>query len=216
MSATNKKNYLKGLCLLGITLVFSLLTFFVDRQAVGYDGTSVGFATLNSGFAKIFGYNSLMDTVSDLAMYFSFLVVAAFAVMGLMQLIKGKSISKVSKVIIGLGILYVVVAVIYVAFKKIPVNYRPILPPGDTEIETSFPSTHTLVIATVLGSAILAVKELLSDKKVVRILTILFAVIIVVGVAARLFAGVHWVTDIAAGLLFSATLISFYAAWSLN
>ena len=216
MKGDKKIALLKGFTLFAITMVFSLLTYFVDRQPVGYEGTSVGFATLNSGFSKVFGYNQIMDIISDLAMYTAFLVVVYFAVMGLAQLLRGKSITKVNKAIVGLGILYFIVAVIYVAFKKIPINYRPILQPGETEIETSFPSTHTLVITTVFGSAILAFRALLTDKKAIRSLTILLVIFMVVGVVARLFAGVHWVTDIIAGLLFSATLISFYAACSMD
>ena len=216
MKTKGISKYTKALCLLAVTIIFSLLTYFVDRQPVGYEGTSVGFATLNSAFSKAFGYNAVMSVISNIAMYFSFLVVAGFAAIGIMQLVKTKSLSKVSKTIIGLGVLYVIVAILYVAFKKIPINYRPILKPGETEIETSFPSTHTLVIASVLGSGIIAAKRLFANKNTVKVLRVLFTVVMVVGVVARLFSGVHWVTDIIAGILFSATLIAFYAAWGLN
>ena len=216
MNTKSGNKFMKPLMLLCLTVLFSLLTYFVDRQPVGLEGTSVGFANLNSTFAGRFGYNSVMDTISDLAMYFSFLVVACFAGIGVMQLVKGKSLSKVSKVIIGLGVLYVVVVVLYVVFGKVPINYRPVMQPGETELETSFPSTHTMVICTVLGSGILAAKRLFKEEKTSKIVSIVFSVIIVVGVLARLFAGVHWLTDILAGILFSMTLVGFYAACSLD
>ena len=208
-----KRDFKRPLVMLVVTILFSVLTFVVDRKPIGYDGTSVGFSSINGLFAGSFGYNPVMDTLSDIAMYLSFLVVAAFAFIGVMQLIKGKSLSKVDKVIIGLGILYVIVAVLYVAFDKIPINYRPILQPGETELETSFPSTHTLVICTVLGSGIVAAKRLLKNEMMVRVLKIAFIAIMAIGVCARLFAGVHWLTDIVAGLLFSVTLVSLYTAW---
>ena len=208
-----KKDFKRPLVMLVVTILFSVLTFVVDRKPIGYDGTSVGFSSINGLFAGSFGYNPVMDTLSDIAMYLSFLVVAAFAFIGVMQLIRGKSLSKVDKTIIGLGILYVVVAVLYVAFDKIPINYRPILQPGETELETSFPSTHTLVICTVLGSGIVAAKRLFKNEMTVRVLKIAFIAIMAIGVCARLFAGVHWLTDIVAGLLFSVTLVSLYTAW---
>jgi undecaprenyl-diphosphatase len=208
-----KRDFKRPLVMLVVTILFSVLTFAVDRKPIGYDGTSVGFSSINGLFAGSFGYNPVMDTLSDIAMYLSFLVVAAFAFLGVMQLIRGKSLSKVDKVIIGLGILYVVVAVLYVAFDKIPINYRPILQPGETELETSFPSTHTLVICTVLGSGIVAAKRLFKNEMTVRVLKIAFIAIMAIGVCARLFAGVHWLTDIVAGLLFSVTLVSLYTAW---
>ena len=210
---STKRDFKRPLVMLVVTILFSVLTFVVDRKPIGYDGTSVGFSSINGLFAGSFGYNPVMDTLSDIAMYLSFLVVAAFAFIGVMQLIRGKSLSKVDKVIIGLGILYVVVAVLYVAFDKIPINYRPILQPGETELETSFPSTHTLVICTVLGSGIVAAKRLFKNEMTVRVLKIAFIAIMAIGVCARLFAGVHWLTDIVAGLLFSVTLVSLYTAW---
>ena len=213
---TKTKSFGKPLALLAITAIFSVLATLVDRQAIGPDNTVVGFASLNGAFAGKFGYNSTFDTISDLAMGIAFLVVAYFAVLGLVRLIREKSLSKVGKVIIGLGILYVVVAIIYVVFGTIPINYRPVMQPGETELETSFPSTHTLVVCTVLGSAILAWKRIINNPTVLKVLKVAAIAVMVVGVIARLFAGVHWMTDIIAGILFSATLISFYAAWSLD
>ncbi|RKM59913.1 phosphatase PAP2 family protein [Butyrivibrio sp. CB08] len=212
MNSTVKK-YKQPIVLLFVTVLFAVLTYVVDRKPIGYDGTSIGFSSINGLFAKSFGYNAGMDLASDIAMYLSFVVVAVFAVIGVMQLVKGKSLSKVSKVILGLGIIYVIVAVLYVAFDKIPINYRPILQPGETEIETSFPSTHTLVICTVMGSALIACKKLIKDEKIMRVVKILATAVMVIGVCARLFSGVHWLTDIVAGILFSVTLVSLYTAW---
>ena len=197
-----------------MTVIFSVLTAFVDRAAIGPEDTSVGFASLNGAVANILGYNGVFDKISDLVMVLAFLVAASFAVMGLITLVKTKSIAKVGKTILGLGVLYLVVAIIYVAFDKIPINYRPLLQPGETELETSFPSSHTLVICSVFGSAIIAWKRLFSGKNYVQILNIAAIVLMVVGVCARLLAGVHWATDIVAGILFSLTLVSFYAACS--
>ncbi len=213
---TSRTDYRKPFILLLVTAIFSVLATVLDRQSIGLEGTSVGFATLNGAFASRFGYNPAMDLVSDIMMYIAFVVVISFAVMGLLRLLRTKSISGVGKVLIGLGILYAVVAVIYVAFGKIPINYRPVIKPDETELETSFPSTHTLVICSVMGSAILAWDRLISDRRLVNVLRILALVVMVVGVCARALAGVHWLSDIAAGILFSLTLISFYAAWSLE
>ena len=210
------KRYIQPAALLLVTILFSVLAVVVDRQAIGPDDTVVGFAALNGSFHDVFGYNMVMDTISDIMMYFSFLVVFQFGVAGIKRIVKKKSIQKVGKTILGLWILYVIVAILYVAFDKIPVNYRPILQPGETELETSFPSTHTLVICTVMGSAIVAYRRLLTNKTAKKTAQICSIVIIVVGVAARLFAGVHWMTDIIAGILFSVTLISFYSAWSAD
>lgn len=213
---TKENKYTRAFFLLLVTAAFSLLAVTVDRAAIGPNGTSVGFSSLNGAFAGSFGYNEVFDMISDVMMGISFLVVISFAVMGLKELIMKKSISKVNRAIIGLGIIYVLVAIIYVAFDKIPVNYRPIIPPGETELKTSYPSTHTLIIGTVMGSAMVAWEKVISNEKLVRILKIAAVLVMAVGIGSRLFAGVHWFTDIAAGILFSLTLVAFYSAWSLN
>ena len=210
----DKNQLAKPFCLLLVTVIFSVLTAFVDRAAIGPEDTSVGFSSINGAVAGALGYNGFFDKVSDLVMVLSFLVVASFAFMGLLVLIKTKNIARVGKTILGLGVLYLVVAIIYVAFSKIPVNYRPLLQPGETELETSFPSSHTLVICSVFGSAMIAWKRLLKNKTCAQILMIASAALMVIGVCARLLAGVHWLTDIIAGVLFSLTLVSFYAACS--
>ena len=211
---TKDNSLAKPLCLLLVTVLFSVLTAFVDRAAIGPEGTSVGFSSLNGAVANALGYNGLFDKVSDLVMALSFLVVASFAVAGLIRLVRTKSIPEVGKTILGLGVLYLIIAIIYVAFDKIPINYRPLLQPGETELETSFPSSHTLVICIVFGSAIIAWKRLLANKTSAQILKVAAIALIVIGVFARLLAGVHWLTDIIAGVLFSLTLISFYSACS--
>ncbi|MCR5402721.1 MAG: phosphatase PAP2 family protein [Butyrivibrio sp.] len=213
---TKENRYTRAFFLLVVTAAFSLLAVMVDRATIGPNGTSVGFSALNGAFANAFGYNEVFDTVSDVMMGISFLVVISFAVMGVKELIRKKSIAKVNRAILGLGIIYIAVAIIYVVFGKIPVNYRPIIPPGETELETSYPSTHTLIIVTVMGSAMVAWDRVLSNEKLVRILKIAAVFVMAVGVLSRLFAGVHWFTDIIAGILFSLTLITFYSAWSLN
>ncbi len=211
----NKKEnrYIKPFVLLAVTVVFSLLATLVDRQPIGYDGTSVGFASLNGPFRDFVGYNVEMDMVSDICMVIAIAVAGSFALWGLIRLIKEKSFSKVGKVIICLGAVYVLMAILYVVFDKVPVNYRPILVPGETKLETSFPSSHVLVICTIMGTAYHAWDKLIENKNLARILRIVAFVTMPVGTAARAVAGVHWISDIVAGILFSATLISLYAAW---
>ncbi len=208
-----KSKYLKAASMLAVTIVFSLLATFVDRKPIGLEGTSVGFAALNGAFTNLVGYNAEMDVVSDICMVIAIAVAGSFAVWGLIRLIREKSIAKVGKVIICLGVIYVIMAALYVIFDKVPVNYRPLLPPGETEIETSFPSSHTLVICTIMGCAYHAWDKLISNKKIAKILRIAAFVIMPVGTAARAVAGVHWITDIFAGILFSATLVTLYTAW---
>lgn len=200
---------------LGILIVFSILVCTFDVAKVGLQGTSVGFSHLNMEFASEVRYNATFDKITNVFMLIAIMVVAIFGLTGLVQLIKRKSILKVDKAILSLGVVYVVVAVIYILFDKIPVNFRPVMKPGETVLETSFPSSHVLVIVTVLATAVVAVRKLLPDKKAIaNALLILAPVICVATVILRALSGVHWITDIVAGVLFAVTISEFYVAYN--
>ena len=72
-----KNTSTKPICLLLVTVIFSFLTAFVDRAAIGPEGTSVGFSSLNGAVANLLGYNEMFDKISDLVMVLAFLVVAS-------------------------------------------------------------------------------------------------------------------------------------------
>ena len=65
-----------------------------------------------------------------------------FALAGLVQWIRRKSLLKVDKEILALGGLYLIVIGFYILFELVIVNYRPIIMPGSVHPEASFPSSH--------------------------------------------------------------------------
>ncbi len=215
------------------TVIYTILVFTVDKAPIGPNESVVGFSKINGKVAARFGYNSLFDTITDVTMIIAILVAAGFAVLGLMQLIKGKSLARVDKKIYGLALVYIVVMVLYVFFDKVPLNYRPVIMPGETELEASFPSTHTLVVCAIMSTASLFWKKIFDgkgkyvkdssvssssvfisgDKEKLRKCFVTFAdVVMLVAVVGRILAGVHWLTDIGGGLLISATIKEFYSA----
>ncbi len=78
--------------------------------------------------------------------------------------------------------------------------------------EASFPSSHTLLSCVVLGSAVMVLPQYVKRGTLRSALTVLLWTALIVIVAGRLVSGVHWFTDITAGLLYSATLLLFFKA----
>jgi undecaprenyl-diphosphatase len=107
-----------------------------------------------------------------------------------------------------LGGFYIVVIVLYVLFEMVTVNHRPVLINGI--LETSYPSSTTLLVLCVMPTAIMQfnsrIKNAVLRKYVSRIITA-FIIFMVVG---RLVSGVHWFTDIVGGVLLSAGLVLMY------
>ncbi len=208
--------YRTPIILFAVTIIYTLLVMFVDKQPIGPDGTSVGFASINGAVHNVFGYNHAMAAASYAVLFIGFAVVFMFALIGIIQLVKRKSLLKVDKWILGLGVFYVVVLVLYVVFEKVPINYRPILVPGETELEYSYPSSHAMAVCSMFGSAFYALKYVVSDEGKRRALKVCAVVLGVLGVATRFLAGVHWLTDIVGGILFAASFLSLYVAWDAD
>ena len=131
-----------------------------------------------------------------------------FWFIGLIQLIKRKSLLKVDFDIIALGIYYVIVISGYLIFEMIPINYRPVLING--LMEASYPSSTTLLVLSVMPTLAFEVNKRIKNtalKRTSNIITVIFTIFMVVG---RLISGVHWLTDIIGSIFLSMGLFYIY------
>ena len=193
-----------------LTVILIALVRLVDVAPIGADGTSIGLSHLNQFVFDLFGVNILWYNITDWLGVAAVLTGFVFAVTGLVQLIKRRSLLKVDREILSLGGLYIVVIGLYLFFENVIINYRPIIMPDNTSPEASFPSSHTMLVCVIMGSAAMLINRYIRNKPLNRILQALCFVIIGVTVVGRLIAGVHWFTDILGGILISVTLLSLY------
>ena len=107
-----KKNLALAISLIGVFILWTLLLQFVDVQSIGPQGSSVGFATLNGFVRDIVGSNLLLYIITDWLGLVPIAVAFGFAIFGVAQLIKRKSLLRVDFSIIVLGKFYI--AVIFV------------------------------------------------------------------------------------------------------
>ena len=193
-----------------LTVILIALVRLVDVAPIGADGTSIGLSHLNQFVFDLFGVNMLWYNITDWLGVAAVLTGFVFAVTGLVQLIKRRSLLKVDREILSLGGLYIVVIGLYLFFENVIINYRPIIMPDNTSPEASFPSSHTMLVCVIMGSAAMLIIRYIINKPLNRILRVVCFVIIGVTVVGRLIAGVHWFTDILGGILISVTLLSLY------
>ena len=210
-----KKNaYLFGFVFLIISVVFSLMAKTFDvGAATETPGYKIGFAGINNGFHSLTGVNMSFYYITNIMGFIAIAIGLAFAFIGFLQLVIRKSFAKIDRFIYCLGGTYVLLGVIYVAFEKIIVNYRPIYMDG--EIEASFPSSHTLLISVIIATAVIEANRHFADKKPLKItLTVIGVLFIAAAVILRLLSGVHWLTDIIASVFISTSITFFYYAAS--
>ena len=210
MQNKNTTNIAATIILFVCFILFTIAVCKVDVAAIGPQGSSVGFAKLNGAIAKLFPFNNTFYKLTNYLGYFALLICVFFAAMGVLEFLKKKSLRKVDPKLIILGIFYVAVILFYVMFIKVVVNYRPVLEDG--ALESSYPSSHTMLAICVFLSTAIQIslgKGSEGFKKAIKVVMALLTIIMVVG---RIVSGVHWITDIIGGIILSAALLCMYNA----
>ena len=197
-----------------VFVLWTVLIRFVDVQAIGPEESSVGFATLNSYVHDITGVNMLLYVITDWLGLVPIVVAFSFAVLGLIQWIKRKSLLKVDQNLFVLGGFYIAVIVVYIFFEIVVINYRPVLLGG--YLEASYPSSTTMIVMCVMPAAMIQLHARIENDVFRRCVMISIAVFIVFMVIGRLVSGVHWLSDIIGGALISAGLVMIYASVSVR
>ncbi len=212
MSKQDRRNLIISLSLLVAFALWTILVSFVGDEAVGPNESKVGLAGINVFFFNLLGSNETFDKLTDLTMLFSLGVVGVFALIGIVQLFKRKSLLKVDKDIYYFALTLILLAIVYVVFEKFIVNYRPILVDG--KLEASYPSSHVMLTCTVLGCAIYEVLERIKNNGLKIALSTLFSFVILFTIIGRLFSGMHWFTDIVGATLLSIDLVITFIFFS--
>lgn len=208
MKKNGKSVLLLGIILIAAFVVWTILVQTVDVKQAPPKGMNVGFATFNTWFHGVTGVHMSIYYITDWLGLVPLFVCMFFGGVGLVQLIKRKSLFKVDFDIILLGVYYGIVIAGYLIFEMIPINYRPILIEGF--LEASYPSSTTLLVLSVMPTLVFQANRRIKNivvKKVVSILSVIFSAFMVIG---RLLSGVHWFTDIVGAVLLSAGLFYIY------
>ena len=208
MKKENKNSLYIAVCMLVAFVVWTVLVCFVDVSQIGPRQSEIGFATINRLFHSFTGVNMLLYNITDWLGLVPIGFAMGFALLGLVQWIKRKNITKVDYSLFVLGGFYIVVILAYLLFETVVINYRPVLINGNLEV--SYPSSTTLLVLCVMPTAVMQLNTRIKNivlKKFVIFFIIAFIIFMVIG---RLISGVHWLTDIVGGVLLSFGLVYLY------
>jgi len=190
--------------------VFTKAVMTYDLKPIGCDGSLVGFGSFNSRVFEQLGTSELWYEITQVLGYLALLICAVFALIGFVQLVKGKSLKAVDPDIICMGVLYILCIACYVVFLKVTINVRPVLENGAAE--SSYPSSHTMLAMCVFASLLIEIRRRITDSAKAMLESIACSFFISITVFGRLLSGMHWATDIIGAVLISFAFIFTFAA----
>lgn len=208
MKKRNLRNIGVTIGLFASFILWTVAITILDVQAIGPNGSSVGFATFNGLFHKLTGVHMEIYTITDWLGLIPLCFALGFAILGLVQLIQRKSFLKVDYSILVLGGFYILVIASYLFFEKFVINYRPVLIEGN--LEASYPSSTTLLVLCIMPTAMMQLNTRIRNNTIKKVILSLLAVFTAFVVIGRLISGVHWFTDIIGGVLLSTGLVMLY------
>ena len=198
-----------GWILLIVFLLLLLAVLKIDVRPIGPENSKVGLAFLNGPVHDLLGFNKIFYTISKISGTLTLIAAAGFALFGVLQLVQRRSLLSVDRDLLLLGGFYVLTILIYLLFEKVIINYRPVI--LDEGLEASFPSTHSMLSLMICGTGMMQLDRRLKEWAYREIAVDAFGIIMLVTVVCRLLSGVHWLTDILAGVALGGALTCFYA-----
>ena len=212
MKKENRKNFYIAICMLAAFVLWTISVRFIDVQAVGPQGSTIGFSTINLFVHRLTDVHMSLYIITDWLGLVPLAVCVGFGILGFIQLVRRKSILKVDYDILALGGFYIVVIAIYLLFEMLVINYRPVLING--ALEVSYPSSTTMLVMSIMPTSIMQFNARIKSGVLKRCLTIIIIAFIVFVVGGRLVSGVHWLSDIIGGAILSAGLVLMYGSIS--
>ncbi|MBO4384633.1 MAG: phosphatase PAP2 family protein [Clostridia bacterium] len=206
-----KKNIICFSTAIAFLILFVLWTAavaFISVEPIGPNGSGVGLAAMNGAFHKLTGVHMTLYEITDWMGLFPISVMLGFFITGLVQLIKRKSFMKVDPSLYVLGETYLLLFAVYMLFERVVINYRPVLIDG--RLEASYPSSTTLLVMTVIPTAMIELRRRIKNNAARMIANGSLAVFLILTAVGRTLSGVHWLTDILGGLILSAWLVMLY------
>ena len=148
------------------------------------------------------------DLATNIILVAAIAVLGVFACLAIYQWISRKSFKKIDKELRWATVPLILMAATYFIFDHLLVlNTRP-----NGTGEPSFPSSHVMLVATVFALTAIVLPKYIKNKATLITLDILMLVLVIFVSVGRVLANMHWPSDVAGALIFSAIFTAIYYA----
>ena len=146
------------------------------------------------------------ELITNIILITSIITLVVFALLGLYQWISRKSIKKVDRQLLWMPVPLILMVITYLLFQYVFIlSTRP-----NGSGESSFPSTHVMVVATIFFIAMMILPKYVKSKPMRIILDILMIVMISLTSVGRVAADMHWVLDVVGAVVFAFIFTEIY------
>lgn len=148
----------------------------------------------------------MWELITNIVLILAFITLGIFAFLGLYQWITRKSFKKVDKQIRWMPVPMALVVLTYFIFDKLWIlSTRP-----NGSGESSFPSTHVLVVATIFFIVTIILPKYIKSKTIRVILELLMVIGIALTCTGRVLANLHWPLDVIGAIIFAFIFSEIY------
>ena len=146
------------------------------------------------------------ETITNIILILSIILILFFLGLGVYELIKKKSIKKVDPRLTWLPLPLALMTLTYFLFDKVWIlNVRP-----NGSGEPSFPSTHVMVVTTIFFVVTIILPKYIKNKTTRLIIEIIMAIMISLTAVGRVMSGMHWVADVLGAIVFGFLFSEIY------
>ena len=145
------------------------------------------------------------DLITNIILILSIVTLAVFVALGIYQWVTRGSIKKVDPELLWFPLPLALAALTYLIFEIFPVNFRP-----DGTGESSFPSTHVMIVTTIFFIVMIILPRYVKNKATRIILNIIMVALIGLTTYGRVAADRHWIIDVIGGVAFAFAFSEIY------
>lgn len=146
------------------------------------------------------------DFITNVILIIAFIVLAIFVFLGIYQWITRKSFKKIDKQIRWMPLPLALMTIVYFIFDKLwIVSTRP-----NGSGEPSFPSTHAMVVATIFFIVMVVLPKYVKNTAARVTIEVIIVILTSLTATGRVFSGMHYATDVLAGIIFAFIFSEVY------
>ena len=146
------------------------------------------------------------EKISDVILLSALATLTVFAGIGLYQWISRKSLKKVDRALLSFFPPLLIMAAVYFIFDKfLIISTRP-----NGSGESSFPSSHVMVVATIFFMVSLALPYYVKSRLACVFLILAMLVLVALVCVGRVLSNMHWISDVVGGVAFAAIFAVAY------